>query len=158
MDCSPPGFSVHGKNTGAGCHFLLQGTFSTQWLNLCLLLGRWILYHWATWEALSAKYLHSNMCPPERRSRRGLASCRGSGEPPGRLCHCWIPDWNLVFCEIWKGTSAWTAPLGFPSSTFKHSRSQPVLSSGLLKHRPNRRAAITSEAFPFFKDLKVSIF
>ena len=28
MDCSPPGFSVHGdppgKNTGEGCHFLLQ--------------------------------------------------------------------------------------------------------------------------------------
>ena len=29
MDCSPPGSSVHGvfsgKNTGVGCHFLLQG-------------------------------------------------------------------------------------------------------------------------------------
>ena len=43
-----------GKNTGVGCHFLLQGIFATQGLNLCLLhllLGRWILYHWATWEA-----------------------------------------------------------------------------------------------------------
>ena len=33
-DCSLPGSSVHGipqeKNTGAGCHFLLQGTFLTQ--------------------------------------------------------------------------------------------------------------------------------
>ena len=30
MDCSPPASSVHGfpaKNTGAGCHFLLQGIF-----------------------------------------------------------------------------------------------------------------------------------
>ena len=31
MDCSPPGFSVHGdssgKNTGVGSHFLLQGIF-----------------------------------------------------------------------------------------------------------------------------------
>ena len=31
MDCSPPGSSVHGilqaKNTGVGCHALLQGTF-----------------------------------------------------------------------------------------------------------------------------------
>ena len=26
-----------GKNTGAGCHFLLQGIFLTQGLNLCLL-------------------------------------------------------------------------------------------------------------------------
>ena len=52
MDCSPPGSSVHfpGKNTGVGCHFLLQGIFPTQGLNLHLL-------HWladslprATWE------------------------------------------------------------------------------------------------------------
>ena len=41
-----------GKNTGVGCHFLLQGIFPTQWLNPSLLLGRWILYHWTIWEAL----------------------------------------------------------------------------------------------------------
>ena len=36
-----------GKNTGMGCHFLLQGNFQTQALNprlLCLLHCRWILY------------------------------------------------------------------------------------------------------------------
>ena len=36
-----------GKNTGVGCHFLLQGIFPTQILNLSLwwLLGtRWVLY------------------------------------------------------------------------------------------------------------------
>ena len=42
VDCSPPGSSVHGdspgKNTGVGCHALLQGIFPTQGLNpLCLL-------------------------------------------------------------------------------------------------------------------------
>ena len=37
-----------GKNTGVGCHFLLQEIFSTQGLKLYLLLGRPILYHWAT--------------------------------------------------------------------------------------------------------------
>ena len=31
-----------GKNTGVGCHALLQGTFLTQELNLCLLS----LLHW----------------------------------------------------------------------------------------------------------------
>ena len=40
-DCSPPGSSVHGdcpgKNTGVGCHALLQGIFLTQGLNPCLL-------------------------------------------------------------------------------------------------------------------------
>ena len=37
MDCSPPSSSVHGdspgKNTGVGCHVLLQGIFPTQGLN-----------------------------------------------------------------------------------------------------------------------------
>ena len=55
MDCSPPGSSVHGdspgKNTGVGCHALLQGIFLTQGLNPHLLHCRQILYHWATKEA-----------------------------------------------------------------------------------------------------------
>ena len=48
MDCSSPGSSVHGnspgKNTGVGCHALLQGIFPTQGLNPGLLHCRWILY------------------------------------------------------------------------------------------------------------------
>ena len=42
-----------GKNTGVGCHFLLQGIFPTQGSNLCLFVscvGWQILYHCATWE------------------------------------------------------------------------------------------------------------
>ena len=43
-----PGFSVHGdspgKNTGVGCHALLQGIFPTQASNLGLPHCRWILY------------------------------------------------------------------------------------------------------------------
>ena len=34
-----------GKNTGVGCHFLLQGIFLTQESNPGLLHCRWILYH-----------------------------------------------------------------------------------------------------------------
>ena len=41
-----------GKNTWAGCHSLSQGIFLTLESNLCFLLGRPILYQWATWEAL----------------------------------------------------------------------------------------------------------
>ena len=40
-----------GKNTGVGCHFLLQGIFLTQGSKLhllCLGIGRWILYHCTT--------------------------------------------------------------------------------------------------------------
>ena len=49
VDCSLPGSSVHGdspdKNTGVGCHSLLQGIFSTQGSNPGLLHCWWILYH-----------------------------------------------------------------------------------------------------------------
>ena len=47
MDCSPPGSSVcgdsPGKNTGVGCHALLQGIFPTQESNTGLPHCRWIL-------------------------------------------------------------------------------------------------------------------
>ena len=39
-----------------GCPFFLQGIFLSQGLNLPLLLGRQILYYWATWEANQLKY------------------------------------------------------------------------------------------------------
>ena len=59
MDCSPPGSSIQGdstgKNTGVGCHALLQGIFPTQGLNPCLLNCRQILYQWAIWEAHQLK-------------------------------------------------------------------------------------------------------
>ena len=48
MDCSPPGSSVHGdspgKNTGVGCHALLQRIFPTQGSNPGLPHCRQILY------------------------------------------------------------------------------------------------------------------
>ena len=50
IDCSlPPGSSVHGdspgKNTGVGCHALLQGTFQTQGSNPGNLPHKRVLYH-----------------------------------------------------------------------------------------------------------------
>ena len=55
MDCSLPGSSVHrdspDKNTGVGCHALLQGIFPTQGSNLGLPHCRQILYcpsHWGS--------------------------------------------------------------------------------------------------------------
>ena len=41
------------KNTGVGCHFFLQGIFLTQRSNPGLLIGRRVLYHHATREALT---------------------------------------------------------------------------------------------------------
>ena len=56
MNCSLPGSSCPwdspGKNTGMGCHFLLQEIFPNQGMNSPLLHYRWILYHWNIREAL----------------------------------------------------------------------------------------------------------
>ena len=59
IDCSPPGFSVHGifqaRRVEWGNHFLLQRIFPTQgsnWCLPCLLHCRWIIYHYDTWKAL----------------------------------------------------------------------------------------------------------
>ena len=47
-NCSLPGSSIlgysPGKNSGVGCHALLQGIFPTQGSNPGLLYCRWILY------------------------------------------------------------------------------------------------------------------
>ena len=43
----PSPWDSSGKSTRGGCHFLLQGTLSTQGSNLGLLHCRLILYYWA---------------------------------------------------------------------------------------------------------------
>ena len=67
VDCSPPSSSAHGKNTGVGCHALLQGIFPTQGLNLHLL---WLL-HWqmgslplSHWGSPGWSHVPFNQFPP----------------------------------------------------------------------------------------------
>ena len=58
LDWSLPGSSpwdFSGKNTGMGCHSLLQGTFPTRDWAFISCIGRRVLYHRATWEVL---YMH----------------------------------------------------------------------------------------------------
>jgi len=84
MDCSPPGTSVHGdspgKNTGVGCHFLLQWIFPTQGSNPGLQCCRQILYclshqgnprvlEWVTYP-----FLHGIF--PIHKSNQSLLRCR----------------------------------------------------------------------------------
>ena len=61
MDCGLPGSSCPwnslGKNTGMGCHFLLQGIFLMQGSNLGLLRCRQTLSIWATREV---PYTHTH--------------------------------------------------------------------------------------------------
>ena len=54
MDGSLRGFcpwDFPGKNTGVGCHALLQGPSQPRDWTCIFCTGKWILYHWAAWEA-----------------------------------------------------------------------------------------------------------
>ena len=53
-----------GKNTGVGCHFLLQRIFPTQESNPHLLHCRRILYCWATGESHEDKVFYLNWLRP----------------------------------------------------------------------------------------------
>ena len=55
MDCSLPGSSVHGISQARTLEWVaISFSGGAFWLRdlMCLMLGRWILYHWMTWEAL----------------------------------------------------------------------------------------------------------
>ena len=67
IDCMQPTrllcpWDSPGKNTGVGCHSLLQGIFLVQGLNLVLLHCRQILYFSVTREALLIKNFLAQCC------------------------------------------------------------------------------------------------
>ena len=52
------------KNTEGGCHFLLQGSYQPRHqthVSYISCIGRWILYHSATWEATMLYIFFSNL-------------------------------------------------------------------------------------------------
>ena len=65
MDCSLPSSSVHGdspnKNTGVGCHALLQGIFPAQVLNPGLLHCRQLFYQ-LNYQRSPKLYASNNKC------------------------------------------------------------------------------------------------
>ena len=83
VHCSPPSSSVHGdspgKNTGAGCHALLQGIFPTQRLNPHL-------SHLLHWQAASL---------PLESPKKLPLTCRTS-----QFCSFFLPCSPLYTCMI----------------------------------------------------------
>ena len=78
IGCSPPGLSVHGaspdKNTGVGCHALLQGIFPIQGLNLGLLHCRRIFYYQGSPRILKRVAYHFSKGSSQTRNQTGF--CR----------------------------------------------------------------------------------
>ena len=74
MIYSPPGSSVHGnspgKNTGVGCHALLQGSFLAQGSNWILLYCRWILYQLRYQGSPTRLYPNTKLKVKEKKKRR----------------------------------------------------------------------------------------
>ena len=93
MDCSPPGSSIHGdspgKNTGVGCHALLQGIFPAQGLNPGLPHCRQILYclsHQGSPRILEWVAYPFCMGSSQLRNQTGVSGIAGGflpAEPPG---------------------------------------------------------------------------
>ena len=115
MDCSPPGSSVHGdspgKNTGVGCHALLQGIFLTQGSNpclLCLMHCRQILYLLSHWR--SPFVLQGGCC-----------FCFPSGYTPGVE----LPDRMAALLSVFKERpywfSWWLHQFTFPPTVYECS-------------------------------------
>ena len=59
MDCSPPGCSVHGILQARILEWVAVPAYGgssppQDWTHVSFIscIGRWVLYHWATWEAL----------------------------------------------------------------------------------------------------------
>ena len=83
-DCSSPGSSVYrdypGKDTGVGCHALLQGLFPTQGLNPGLPHCRWILYclshQGSPWNTGVGSLSLLDRHFPTQESNWGLLHCR----------------------------------------------------------------------------------
>ena len=77
MDCSPPGSSTHGilpgKNTGLGCHFLLQVIFLTQELNPGLLHFKQTLHCLSHWKWKLVTQSCPTLCYPMDSSPPGSA-------------------------------------------------------------------------------------
>ena len=86
VDCSPPGFSVHGDflgmNTGVGCHALLWVIFTTQGSNPGLPHCRWILYCLSHRGSLRGdqRRLCANLDLSLKREKDGGGRCPGRWE------------------------------------------------------------------------------
>ena len=83
MDCSPPGSSVPGKNSGVGCHFLLQGSFLNQGSNphfLCLL-------HWQV-DPLPQRHVRSQHITAKRKINKKVWNDMGISQKRGDKLHC----------------------------------------------------------------------
>ena len=108
MDCSLPGFSVHGgslgKKTGVGCHALLQGIFLTQGSTPGLLTADGFFTTSDTWEPTSLVAQTVKHLPAMRETH---VQSLGREDPleEEMATHSSILAWKtLMDREVWQAT------------------------------------------------------
>ena len=88
--CNPMGYITHqaplsmdfpGKNTGVGCHFLLQGRRDQTYISCVSFIGSWILYHWTTWNLERSLWILKNDKPKNLSKERGDVVLYTGAEP-----------------------------------------------------------------------------
>ena len=76
MDCSPPGSAVHGISQARQLKEIAisfsRASFQLRDRSHISCIGRWILYHWATWWCCSVTELCMTLCNPMDWSTLGL--------------------------------------------------------------------------------------
>ena len=153
IDCN---FSVHGdspgKNTGVGCHALLQGIFPTQELNRGLLHCRWILYQLSYQRSpgtvSTSTHLIENQAGKEvplspRFFQRGK-QIRRAGDWPG------MPEYHYLLKPlVWKAFRL--ALLLIASASFSEClpRSHPLPTAKLLRRFQLNQALLIPFAIPY---------
>ena len=96
-----------GKNTQVGCHFLLQGIFPTKGWTHVSCIGRWILYHWATWESqnnivqlsLSLSCVWFFETPWKAAHQASLSITNSQNLPKLRTIESVMPSNHLILCH-----------------------------------------------------------
>ena len=114
MSCSPPGSSLHGdslgKNTGVGCHTLLQGIFPTQGSNPGL-------PHWRCILSLGPTE------PPEKPKNTGV----GSLSLLQGIFQTQESNWVLLHCRRMLYYLSYQGPIQDPTQLIKFKHTNAVI-------------------------------
>ena len=111
MDSSSPGFS------GVGCHFLLQEIFTTP----ISFIGRWVLYHWATFSSVQSLSHAQFFATPWTAARLASLSITNSQSLLKLMSiESVMPSNHLILC----------CPLLLPPSIFLSIRESQFFASG----------------------------
>jgi len=133
LDCGLPGPSLHGilyKNTGVGCHFLLQGIFPTQGSNLSLPR---LLHRQA--DSLPLRHLGSSHGVSCTVLRTGLREMETNPSWNWRLT---LPKFQLSYFKSWK-MMLWKCCTQYASKFGKLSRGHKT-GKGQFSFQSQRKA------------------